>query len=150
MKHLLIMALICTCCLAATKSGQTQNAEPRGLIRLEESRPTRGPLSVYTLRFLQIAETKPVEFIWILQKQDTVSFNGAIEPNETAFRSLDSPVLRDFVSHLPEGTRIVHSPVTLPGPDPTHKVGSNSEPGLQGFEKFCRSKKIDFWLGVSF
>ena len=76
--------------------------------------------------------------------------NGPIEPNETAFRSLNSPTLRDFVSHLPKGSRILHSPVMLPGPDPTMKVGSASEPGLQDFIKFCRSKKVDFMFGISF
>lgn len=150
MKRLLIVVLICTCCLAVTRSGQTQNAEPRGPIRLEEARPIQGPASVYTLRFLQVADTKPAEYIWILQEQNGIASNARIEPNETAFRSLNSPVLRDFVSHLPEGSRIIHSPVMLPGPDPTMKVGSVSEPGLQDFIKFCRSKKVDFWFGVSF
>ncbi len=150
MKRLLILVLTCLCCLAATKSGQTQNAKPRGPIRLEEARPTKGPLSVYTLRFLQIGDAEPVEYIWILQKQGAAGLDGPIEPNETAFRSLNSPVLRSFVSHLPEGARIVHSPMMLPGSDPTMKAGSASEPGLQDFIKFCRSKQVDFWLGVSF
>jgi len=150
MKRSLIVVLACLCCLAATKSGQTQNAEPRGPIRLEGARPTHGPVSIYTLRFLQIAETKPIEHLWILQKQDTVTRNGPIEPNETAFRSLNSPVLRDFVSHLPEGARIVYSSVTLPRPGPTNKVDGGSEPDLQGFVTFCRSRKVDFWFGVLF
>lgn len=150
MKCLLVTLMICVCCLATTRSGQSQNAQPIGPIRLDGPGLTRQAPGVYTLRFLQIAETKPVEHIWILQKQNTVPLNGPIEPNETAFRSLNSPILRDFVSHLPEGTRIVHSFMMLPGPDPTMKVGSASEPGLQEFANFCRSKKIEFGFGTSF
>ena len=150
MKRLLIVVLTCLCCLAATQSGQTQSAQPRGLIRLEESRPTKGPLSVYTLRVLQVGETKPAEYIWILQKQSVAGLNGPIEPNENAFRSLNSPTLRSFIAYLPEGARIVHSPMMLPGPDLTMKVDSASEPGLQDFVKFCRSQKVDFLFGVSF
>lgn len=151
MKRLLIMVLICTCCMAAIKAGLTQNAAPQGPIRLEDARPTSGPLGpIYNLRFLQVSGTKPTEYVWFLQKQDTVPLNGPIEPNETAFRSLDSPILRDYVAHLRQGTRIVHSPLMLPGPDPTQKAGSDSEPGLQDFVKFCHSKKIDFLFGVSF
>ena len=145
-----VVVLIGTCCLAATKSGQTQNDQPRGPIRLGGSRPTRGPVSVYTLRFLQVGDTKPVQYIWILQKQAPAGLDGPIEPNETAFRSLNSPLLREFVSHLPEDARIMHSPMMLPGPDPTMKVGSASEPGLQDFIKFCRNKKVEFVFGTSF
>lgn len=150
MKPLLIGMLMCICCLAATRSGQTQNAVPRGPIRLEEARTTKGPVLAYTLRFLQVADTKPVEYIWILQRQTADQSGGQIEPNEMAFRSLTSPVLRDYVSHLPEGSHITHSPWMLTGPDPTMKVGSASEPSLQDFIQFCRSKKVDFWFGISF
>ena len=150
MKRLLILGLICAGCVVATKSGQTQNVQPRGPIILEEARPTHGPVAIYTLRFLQVGDTRPAEYIWILQKQAAIGVDGPIEPNETAFRSLNSPTLRDYVSHLPESSRILHSPMMLPGPDPTMKVGSASEPGLQDFIKFCRSKKVEFVFGTSF
>lgn len=149
MKRLWIVILICTCCLATTRSGQTQNAQPQGPVILEDARPTHQAL-VYTLRFLRVSGANSPEYVWFLQKQATVPLDGPIEPNETAFRSLNSLVLRDYVSHLPEGTHINHSPMMLPGPDPTIKVGGDSEPGLQDFVKFCRSKKIDFRFGVSF
>jgi len=150
MKRLLIVGLICVCCFVAIVSGRTQNTPPKGPIRLEEGKPTTGPFGpVYTLRFLKISDTRPTEYVWLLQKQTTPS-EGAIEPNETVFRSLDSPILREFVSHLPMGARITHSPIMLPGPDPTMKVGSDSEPGLQDFVSFCRSKKIDFAYGIAF
>jgi hypothetical protein len=150
MKRLLTAALISACCFGTIQTGQTQDTVLRGPIRLEEAKPTSGPLRpVYTLRFLQVSDTKPTEYVWLLQKT-TAPSEGAIEPNETVFRSLNSPILHEFVTHLTPGSRIMHSPIMLPGPDPTQKVGSDSEPGLQDFIKFCRSSKIDFEFGIAF
>lgn len=150
MKRIFLILPLCFCCLAATKRGPAQNAPPRGPIRLERGRSTaeaRGP--VYTLRFLQVSGPKPTEYVWLLQRETDPSA-GSIEPNETVFRSLNSPVLREFVSRLPSGTSILHSPRMLPGPDPTMKVGSDSEPGLQDFIQFCRRKGVGFNFGIAF
>ena len=149
MKRVLLISLICVGCFIATKSGQAQNASQRGPIRLEESRPSSGPLGpVYTLRFLKVSDAKPTEHVWLLQKMTTPS-EGAIEPSETVFRSLKSPVLLNFISHLPLGTRIAHLPTTLPSRAPKTMVGSD-EPGLLDFVQLCRSMKIDFVFGVVF
>ena len=150
MKRLLTVALISACCFGAIQNGQTQDTVLRGPIRLDGEGVRKGPIGpVYTLRFLEVSGTKPTEYVWLLQKMTTPS-EGAIEPNETVFRSLDSPILHEFVAHLPKGARIMHSAIMLPGPDPTQKVGSDSEQGLQDFIKFCRSSKIDFEFGIAF
>jgi hypothetical protein len=150
MKRLLTVVLISACCFGAIQTGQTQNMALRGPIRLEEAKPTFGPLGpVYTLRFLQVSDTKPTEYVWLLQKMTTPS-DGDIEPEETVFRSLKSPTLHEFVSHLPQGARIAHLPIMLPGPHPTIEDRIDAEPGLQDFIKFCRSSKVDFEFGIAF
>lgn len=140
MKRLWILALVCACCLAAVKSGQTQMAQPVGPVNIGGSVATQAALGPsYRLRCLQVSGTKPAEEVWFLQKLGPY-LGAPIEPNEMAFRSLDSPVLRDFASHLPAGARISYLP----------RMGDDDDPSLQDFAKFCRSKKVDFSLGTSF
>lgn len=149
MKSILITMLVSISCLAATKAGQTQDPQPHGPISLEvgRSEPAR---STYTLRLLQVNGTKPTQYVWFLQKQVAVPWDEPIEPNETCFRSLYSVALRDYVSHMPAGTHIIHSPIMHPSPNPAIKVNNDFEPGIQDFVSFCRSKNIDFKFGTSF
>ena len=153
---LALTALLCTGCFLTNADCQAEpshekshSASLHGAVRLDGP-PLHRPISpFYTLRYVQVGGTKPTQYFWFLEQSPAAGQEERIEPNDTVFAFLDAPVLRDFVSRLPPGTRILHSWINLTGPDPTMKVGSENEPGLQDFIKFCRSHKIDFVTGYS-
>ena len=154
MRQLLILVLACTCCLVAT-GAQAQDTKPQsatrptGRVTLEVvSFGRQGPL--YTLRPLQVADVKPARYVWLLQEQDAVRPGGRIEAHEATFLSLRSPALREYVSHLPAGARIVEPGAVLPGPAPAGTSGVTSREDLRVFAEFCRNKRVGFVFGVLF
>lgn len=145
-----ILVIIGAACIAVAGNGEVQKSVPIGPIRLEQSEATRkrvGP--VYTLSLVEIADARPVESVWLLQKV-VVQEGEPVEVHETAFRSLAALSLRDQISHLPTGARICCTNRYLPGPDPATRVSINEAVGLQDFAAFCRSKNIEFIFGIPF
>lgn len=145
-----MLPLIGIICLVTPGSGEAQKAVQTGPVTLERSEATQryaGP--VYTLSFVEIADAKPVECIWFLQKE-VVQEGEPVEVHESAFRSLAAPSLRGQISHLPIGSRICCTNRYLPGFDPATRVSINQAAGLQDFVAFCRRKNIEFVFGIPF
>ena len=134
------------------RKGQAQTVPPpAGLIGLDgqpaSSRMRRGP--VYLLSLVQIADAKPAESVWTLQKE-IVQPGQPVEVQKTANTSLNAPSLRGFVSHLPKGANIFCTNRCLPKPDPAAWVSINAAVGLRNFAVFCHSKGIQFEFGIPF
>ncbi len=160
----MLLALICIACLGAPGSrearaassarkavpGLSQNAVPCGPINLDPATVSTKRLgAIYTLSLVKIADAKPIQYVWLLKKfadQKGIS----VEDDETAYTSLNAPLLRDCVSHLPAGSRICCTTAYLPGSDPAVRAGIDSYPGFQDFVALCRRKNVEFVHGVPF
>ncbi len=146
----LLLLTLCAICVTSASSGEAQKAVPPGPINLEGPGPAQartGP--IYMLSLVKVADAKPIEYIWLLQKE-IVQPNQPVEVQETAYKSLSAPSLRNFVSQLPKGADILCTTEYLPGPDPTMRIGISSYPSFNDFADFCRSKGIRFGFGIPF
>lgn len=90
----------------------------------------------YTLKPVTVAETIPAERIWMLTSDHPQQRSA----DEEAWKSLDSPALRLWVSGLPPGSIIRYTASSLP------ILGKMRDPdeGVYGFAKFCRGRGLQF------
>jgi hypothetical protein len=120
--------LVCVVVMAAGRLGAQMGAAP--------------PPQLYSLRYMNVADTKPQERVWFLMQIMDGQEYRAVE----CYRTLKSPALRRRVSTLPPKTIITLSgssqeiirPLKTP-PAVTARPDDMSE-----FAGFCRSKDIDF------
>ncbi len=126
-----ILLLVSTGCLVVAGSGHAQEAKSQGPVRLESN----GPL--YTLKLLEIADAKPAEDVWILQRGN----------QETAYKSLSAVSLRRLVAQLPEGAVVYCATAYLPGTGSATRISISKYPSFNDFAAFCRDKGVDFQPG---
>ena len=111
--------------LAVVLAGwMSKSALPATAIDTKESAQTSPPPSTYRFSLILMADTKPLEFILVL--------------NNLGFKSLSAPALRRYVANFPKGSTIEWAPSDLRiGGEPTDKeVGE--------FGAFARAHGIKF------
>jgi len=100
------------------------------------------PPEHYSLRYMNLADTKPQERVWYL----TQIMHGQEYTSNQCYRTLKSPTLRQFVSVLPPKTIITSSgskqEIIQPLKTPPTATGASND--MSEFAGFCRSKDIDF------
>lgn len=129
MKNLLVVSLVILLCVSAyvgVPAGRSQAQAPH----------QPDDHLTYTLQLVTVVDA-PAEHMWMVQ----APYNQAVNLEGRAFRSLASPILRQWVSHLPEGAIISYTPSSLPL---IAKAFGDPEAGVSGFARFCRSKHIQF------
>jgi hypothetical protein len=132
MRNLVTVTLVLLCCAFAVvglSAGRSHAQTPH---------QSAAPLT-YTLKMVGVRDT-PQENVWMIEAPDKAS----MRLDGSAFRSLDSPILRDWVSDLPRGTIIQYWPSSLPiighHGNPIHDF----EGGIPDFTKFCRDNGVEF------
>ena len=98
---------------------------------LRVSAETSNPPRTFVLEQIFISDSQNREYVFAF-KDNHNSFTN------TAYKSLSSPEIKEFVSRLPQGSEIEWMPGCLrTGPSPAHKE-------LKDFQVFCKSKGVDF------
>jgi hypothetical protein len=155
MRWLLVLLLIGTGCSAGAYTGQasspqTQSAvTPTGPHKLEIVSSGTLP-AIYTLRLLDIADSKPISRNWLLQKQASNNASDPSEASQIIVTSLSSPALRAYLTRLPPGTIIIEPGIQSSNLSDARETSGAFTKNLQAFSRLCRSKRIRFEQGILF
>ena len=124
--------LIAACCFLTfilVPTGHSQAKSPQ----------TADMVLIYTLQLVKVADTKPLESVWMIQSLQ----NAGMKLDGIAFKSLAAPELREWISHLPAQTAILYTESSLPSLGHNH-WGDRAEVDIPDFVRFCRSKHLQF------
>lgn len=106
----------------------------------------------YSLELIQVADTKPTQYVWAIHLDSSAGWQPepAPVPPPTLYPSLTSPDLRQLIGHLPRKTRLIYAPQWRGfGRTPAVIKPDDPEYGLKEFADFCKSKGVRFDLNYN-
>jgi hypothetical protein len=111
----------------------------------------------YTLQLLEIADTKPAQYVWAIHfdSQSGWELDAAPLPPPVLYPSLSSPELREYITHLPRGTLLSYAPRMRLFATPSRDITDPADPeyGLADFAHYCKTssktQRIQFYLNYA-
>jgi len=151
MKAILATLFVCLFCIVNCVAVVQASGQAKPL----SHKPVPQRAVIYRLTEIHVADITPTRYVWVVYDE-----RGSILPEGegAVYESLNSPTLRQWVSHLPAGSKIttavglnLNNPsLSAPKRPITNDPDEWGVPGLKEFARFCRGKGVGFLIyGVS-
>jgi hypothetical protein len=154
-KNIILTVAVFFLCIAMAQAKPTQKpAVNPPLAPSPQFKPSK-PLC-FDLTDIEIADTSPKKYVWVFHNVNDPSnyFLGSGK----VYSSLEAPALHKWLSRLPPGSIISYNFITsdtlLPDNTLQHphldykRMSPTLQSKLDGFKKFCNSKKLLFSITV--